>query len=134
MSSWVWAVLVAGLVLAGWVAWRRKAARESQNVPAAAPKASPSLPPEQREKDTLYQKSRVVARVSGVRVDEAGQKLYCDEIHNSDLLVLADECEYEHYRIVIRKVEHAAKSDPTAPHKGRVLRGIEADIVGYCQP
>jgi hypothetical protein len=131
MSNWAWVLLVLAAVgvLAGLLRlWKTPTPERSK-----ADVASPPLSLAERENDALYQKNRLVARVSGVRVDEAGQKLYCDEIHNSDLLVLADECEYEHYRIVIRKVEHAAKSDPKVPHKGRVLRGIEADIVGHCQ-
>ena len=129
MSSWIWVVLVAVVVLAGFVRWRRKAARESQNVPAAAPKASPSLPPAVREKDALYQKSRIVARVSGAQVDEAGKRIRFEEAYNSDNLLLADECEFQQYAILIRKIEYATKVDPKALHKGRILRGVEAEIL-----
>lgn len=126
-------VLAAVVVLAGFVRWRRKAARESQNVPAVAPEAAPPLPPAVREKDALYQKSQIVARVSGAQVDEAGKRIRFEEAYNSDNLLLPDECEFQQYIIVIRKIEYATKLDPKALHKGRILRGVEGDILRYRQ-
>ncbi len=133
MSSWTWAVLVAGLILAGWFAWRRKASGKSQNAPAAAATVPLTLQPAQREPDTLYQKGRIVARVSGTRVDEAGKKIFFEEVYHSDTLLLPDECDFQQYVILIRKIQHATKLDPKALHRGRVLGGVEADILSYRQ-
>lgn len=49
----------------------------------------------------------------------------------SDHLMLLEECEFQKYRIVIQRIAYGSKIDRTAPEKGRVLRGVVAEILGY---
>jgi hypothetical protein len=46
-------------------------------------------------------------------------------------LLLPEECEYQKYRLIIQRIEYASRIDKTAPQKGRVLRGVVAEILGY---
>lgn len=84
----------------------------------------------EREPDALYQRGRVVGRVLEAEVDAAARQVRFGEIHNSDDLLLPEECEFQNYTILIQKVAFASRIDRSAPHKGRVLRGISADILG----
>jgi hypothetical protein len=87
--------------------------------------------PGPRETDSIYQNNRVVARVEGARLDAESKTFRFDELYNSDYLLLPDECEYQQYRILVRKIEYATKVEKTALHKGRILRGVTAEIRGY---
>ena len=108
-----------------------------QNHPAAEsePPGRP-VPLAERQPDALYQfdrfgqEQRAVARVLEPEVDEAAQEVRFGEIYNSDDLVLSDECEFQKYRLLVRKIAYAAKIDREASHKGRVLRGVTARLVG----
>lgn len=112
-----------------------------QNHPAAAsePPGRP-VPLGERQPDALYQfdrfgqQQRAVARVLEPEVDEAAQEVRFGEIYNSDDLVLSDECEFRKYRLLVRKIAYAAKIDREAPHRGRVLRGVTARLVGTREP
>jgi len=86
-----------------------------------------------RENDAIYQGDppQRVARVLEAEVDEAAKKVRFVEIYQSDWLLLPDECEFQKYRILIQRVSFASRIDKSAPEKGRVLRGVEADILGY---
>ena len=53
------------------------------------------------------------------------------ELYNSDELLLPDECEFQAYTIMVQRIAHATKVDKAAPHKGRVLRDVVAEILGY---
>ena len=85
----------------------------------------------EREEDALYQNDRIVARVLGPEVDLRAKEIRFGEIYNSDGLLLPEECEFQKYRILIQHIAFASKIDRAAPHKGRVLRGATADILGY---
>lgn len=93
----------------------------------------------EREADGLYQHDRfrggqrLVARVREPVVDEAAQEIHFAEIYQSDELVLADECEFGKYRILVKRVGYAARVDKEAPHKGRVLREVTAKLLGYTE-
>ena len=90
-----------------------------------------------REPDAIYQfdrfrdQDKVVARVREPEVDEASKEVRFAEIYKSDDLVLAEQCEFGQYRLLVRKVAYASRIDKEAPHKGRVLRGVTAEILGY---
>ncbi|MFQ5816830.1 MAG: hypothetical protein ACE5H2_02595 [Terriglobia bacterium] len=106
--------------------------RKGGNVACVGAEVRPTpAPPVVREPDALYQRDRVVARVLGAEVDEASQEVRLGEIYNSDDLLIPDACEFQKYSIQIRKMDYASKIDKAAPHKGRVLRGVTADILGY---
>lgn len=94
------------------------------------------VPLAQREPDALYQfdrfrqENKVVARVREPEVDEALKEVRFGEIYLSDDLVLAEECEFGKYRLRVRKIAYASRIDKEAPHQGRVLRGVTAEILG----
>jgi len=83
-----------------------------------------------RETDALYQGGRVVARVSGVEFDHENKEIRFGEIYQSDELMLPEECEFQQYRILIRKIDYATRIQRGEEHKGRVLRGAVANLLG----
>ena len=87
--------------------------------------------PAVREQDAIYQNDRLVARVTAPQVDQNGKEVCFEELYNSEYLVLADECEYQKYKIIVRRIEYASKVNKEEPHKGRILRGVAAEILGY---
>jgi hypothetical protein len=86
--------------------------------------------PHARESDGLYQKGRLVARVLAAEIDSEAREIRFEELSNSDELLLPDDCEFQDYRILIQRVDDATKEDRTALHKGRILRGVTAEILG----
>ena len=45
--------------------------------------------------------------------------------------MLPEECEFQKYRLIVKRIEYASRIDKNAPEKGRVLRGVVAEILGY---
>ncbi|MEE8142551.1 MAG: hypothetical protein V3T77_05585 [Planctomycetota bacterium] len=88
---------------------------------------------EGREADAVYQENRLVARVIDPEVDLEAKQVRFGELFQSDMLLLPEECEFQKYRILVQKIADATKLDRNAPDKGRILRGVSADIVGYNQ-
>jgi hypothetical protein len=86
-----------------------------------------------REEDSIYQQGKRVAKVAGPDVDLEAKEIRFDEILDSDHLVLADECEYQKYRIMVQKVAFATREDHRPEHKGRTLAGCTAEILGYIE-
>jgi hypothetical protein len=82
-----------------------------------------------RQGDAIYQNGEKVAITLETEVDLETKEIRFGELYGTDLLLLPDECEYQKYRILIRKVAFATKVDKKAPHKGRVLRGVVAEIL-----
>jgi hypothetical protein len=72
-----------------------------------------------------------VARVLEPEVRSHAREIFFGEINSSDELKLPEECEFQKYRLMIQRVEYAARIDKNAPEKGRVLRGVVAEILGY---
>ena len=83
--------------------------------------------------DALYQNGRVVARVLEPEIDLQAKQIRFSEIYGSDDLLLPEECEFRKYRIMIQTVTWAAKIDRSNPGKGRVLKGVVADLLGYLE-
>ena len=98
---------------------------------SGAPTTSGGSAPAQREQDAIYQNNQVVARVLDPEVDAEAKEIRFRELYNSDLLVLPDDCEYQKYRILVQRIEYASKVNKEEPHKGRILRGVVAEILGY---
>ena len=95
---------------------------------------SPTAPAERAvkyEEDAIYQNGKIVARVLGAEVRSNSSEIHFDEINDSEHLLLPEECEYQKYRLIIQRIEYASRIDKTAPQKGRVLRGVVAEILGY---
>ena len=97
------------------------------------PEKLPSTPPTSgvREPDAIYQGERIVARVAELEIDMDAKELRMGEIYNSDELMIPEECELQRFRIMIQRIAYATRLDKTEPHKGRILRGVTADILGY---
>ncbi len=90
-----------------------------------------SAAPKSYEQDAIYQGGRLVAKVLDARVDAEAREVHFGELYNSDELLLPDDCEFREYRILIQRMDFAAKEERGAAHKGRVLRGVTAEILGY---
>lgn len=89
-----------------------------------------------RDPETIYQRDRngtdqPVARVADVEVDEEGKEVRFGEIYDSEELSLSDECEFRKYVLVVRRITYATKAAKDAPEKGRIMRGVVAQIVRY---
>lgn len=104
----------------------------SENTPLAQQEAEKlHQAPGPRESDALYQRDRVVGRVLNPEVDLEAKELRIGEICNSDELLIPEESEFQHYRILIQRVAFASRIEKAEMHKGRILRGVTADILGY---
>jgi hypothetical protein len=84
----------------------------------------------ERKNDAIYQGGDVVAQVSDPQVDTETREIHFAELTNSDRLLLPDECEFQSYRIMVRKIGYATKEDKEFLHKGRILRDVTAQILG----
>lgn len=98
---------------------------------AAAKSAEGQASAAQREADALYQNGRLVARAGKTEVDLETKEIRFDEIHNSEHLMIPEECEFRDYRILIQRIGYATKIQRGEEHKGRVLRGVVCDLLGY---
>jgi hypothetical protein len=84
-----------------------------------------------REQDAIYQDGQLVARVITPEVDTEAKEIRFEELYNSDNLLLPDECEFQKYIIMIKRIAYASTVEKGALHKGRVLRQVVAEILGY---
>ncbi|HEV2492929.1 MAG TPA: hypothetical protein VG204_07635 [Terriglobia bacterium] len=106
----------------------RGEARERESAQPDVPSRTPSAG---REPDAIYQDGQVVGRVTGAVVNLDAGEIRFAELSNSDELLLPDECEFQKYTIIVQRIAHATKVDHGALHKGRVLRDVVAEILGY---
>ena len=83
------------------------------------------------EDDAIYQEGKIVARVVAPEVRSDSREIRFAEINGSDDLMLPEECEFQEYRLMVQRIEYASRVDKNAPEKGRVLRGVVAEILGY---
>lgn len=104
---------------------------QAQPQTALEPLRAEPAPPQAREEDAIYQNGRIVARVSDPKADWEAKEIRFAEISNSDELMLPEECEFQKYKILVQRIAHATKVDRGALHKGRVLREVVAEIIGY---
>lgn len=86
-----------------------------------------------RDHEAIYQNGKRVAQVSGADVDPEAKEIRFEEILDCDHLVLAEECEFQKYQIMIQKIAFATKVDKRPGHKGRTLAGCTAEILGYIE-
>ena len=104
------------------------------NPPGPGSMEQPPLASGPREDDAIYQDARIVARVLDATVDQEAREIHFGELYHSDYLLLPDDCEFQQYRIMVQRVAHATKEEKGALHKGRILRDVTADILGYREP
>lgn len=109
----------------------KTAETRSDREPATPFSSSGATAPGTREPDAIYQNNSIVARVSGAEVDDEAKELRIDEVYKSDDLLIPEECEFREFRILIQRITFASRVDKTALHKGRVLKGVSADILGF---
>ena len=83
------------------------------------------------EEDAIYQDGKIAARVVEPEVRWDAREIHFAEINSSDNLMLPEECEFQKYRLMIQRIEYASRIDKNALEKGRVLRGVVAEILGY---
>jgi hypothetical protein len=84
-----------------------------------------------RHADALYQGGRIVGRTADPDIDLEAKEIRIAEIFNSDDLIIPEECEFRNYRILIQRIAYATKIQRGEEHKGRVLRGVICDVLGY---
>lgn len=96
----------------------------TNQVPAKDPAAA-------REPDAIYQGGEVVARVVNAQVDTTAREIHFEELYNSEHLLLPEDCEFQNYRLLVDRIGDATRVDKSATHKGRVLRDVVAEILGY---
>jgi len=87
-----------------------------------------------RQDDAIYQDDERVAKTIEAEVDLEAKEIHFGELYESDPLLRPGEGAYQDYRILIRKIAFAASLDKNSPHKGRVLRGVIAEILGHREP
>ncbi|MGO8786930.1 MAG: hypothetical protein ACLQVL_06040 [Terriglobia bacterium] len=83
------------------------------------------------EHDAIYQDGKIAARAVDPEIRADAHEIHFGEINSSDNLMLPEECEFQKYRLMIQRIEYASRVDKNAPEKGRVLRGVVAEILGY---
>ena len=88
---------------------------------------------EVRQENAIYQRARRVGEVADVRVDTQNREIHFGEIYHSDELLIPEDCEFREFRILIQKITFATRQEIGAAHKGRVLKGVVAEILGYWQ-
>jgi hypothetical protein len=103
----------------------------SEETPSSASAIGPAGRAVNYEEDAIYQDGKVVARVVEPDVRGDAREIHFAEINSSDDLILPEECEFQKYRLMIQRIEYASRLDKNVPEKGRVLRGVVAEILGY---
>jgi len=103
----------------------------SEAIKSPSSEAAPDARPAKYEEDAIYQEGKVVARALNAEVRNDAHEIHFGEIYKSDYLMLPEECEYQKYRLMIQRIEYASRIDKNAPERGRVLRGVLAEILGY---
>ena len=103
----------------------------NQETKSATRPNAPVTTSSKYEDDAIYQGNKIVARVANPEVHAEAKEVHFGEISDSEYLVLPEECEFQKYRILIQRIEYASRIDKNAPEKGRVLRGVVAEILGY---
>lgn len=103
----------------------------SQDTKPATAATAPATTSAKYEEDAIYQGDKIVARVANPEVHAEAKEVHFGEISDSEYLILPEECEFQKYRILIQRIEYASRIDKQNPDKGRVLRGVVAEILGY---
>jgi hypothetical protein len=103
----------------------------TEEMKQAAAETAPSGQPPSYEENAIYQNGKIVARAVEPEIRRDAREIHFTEINSSDDLMLPEECEFQQYRLMVQRIEYASRIDKNAPEKGRVLRGVVAEILGY---
>jgi hypothetical protein len=103
----------------------------SEEIKTPESASAPAEPAVKYEDNAIYQDGKIVARVADPEIRLSSHEIHFGEISDSDLLILPEECEFQKYRVIVQRIEYASRVDKNAPGKGRVLRGVVAEILGY---
>jgi hypothetical protein len=103
----------------------------SEDTPSPSSNNAAKVRATNYEDDAIYQDGKIVARVVDPEVRSNAREIRFAEINGSDDLMLPEECEFQKYRLMVQRIEYASRIDKNAPEKGRVLRGVVAEILGY---
>lgn len=133
LEALVGVIALAGLVVVAGLLSRRT--RNNQDAGRAGTaqfgSQSSTLAAMPRQPDAIYQKGKIVARVLDPEVDEQGREVQFGEVYKSDYLLLPDECEYQKYVLLVRRIASATIVHPESLQKGRILKGVTAEILRY---
>jgi hypothetical protein len=105
--------------------------QEPSTTPPIGTATGQTSSPAKREPDAIYQSDQVVAKALKAEVDLEAKEIRFAELYQSDYLMLPEECEYQNYKIMVQRIAYATKIEAGAAQKGRVLRGVVAEILGY---
>ena len=86
-----------------------------------------------RQDTALYQNGRRVAEVLDARIDRQAREIHFGEVYQSDDLLIPEDCEFRDFRILIQRIGFASRQEAGEAHKGRVLKLVMAEILGYRQ-
>ena len=103
----------------------------SEQTKPPAPDGSPAGRTTNYEEDAIYQDGKIAAHAVGADIRGDAREIHFAELNRSDDLMLPEECEFQKYRLMIQRIEYASRIDKSAPEKGRVLRGVVAEVLGY---
>lgn len=87
-----------------------------------------------REIDAIYQAGKIVARVSGIKIDHGNRKILFDEVYNSQTLNLEAEFEFQKWRLKFLGAESITSFDTSQPHKGQIITQAVCDLLGARKP
>jgi len=83
-----------------------------------------------RELDAIYQTGKIVARVSGVKIDQGNHKIFFEEAYNSQTLNLEAEFEFQKWRLKFLGAESITSLDTSQPQKGQIITQAVCNLLG----
>ena len=83
-----------------------------------------------REFDAIYQTGKIVARVSGIKIDQGNHKILFEEVYNSQTLDLEAEFEFEKWRLKFVGAESIIGLDTSQPQKGQIISQAVCELLG----
>jgi len=83
-----------------------------------------------RELDAIYQTGKIVARVSGVKIDQGNHKIFFEEVYKSQTLNLGAEFEFQKWRLEFLGAESITSLDTSQPQKGQIITQAVCNLSG----
>jgi len=82
-----------------------------------------------RQNDAIYQNSKIVGRVSGVKDDLVKGKMYFEEIYQSNLLQRNQVFEFMEHKLIFENAESITDMDASRPNDGRIIAKVRCKII-----
>ncbi len=82
-----------------------------------------------REAYAIYQSGKIVARVSGVKIDRHNHKIFFEEVYNSQTLNLEAEFEFQKWRLKFLGAELIISLDTSQPQKDQIITQAVCDLL-----